>query len=117
VDIAPGPLSVHAARAAVVQVLDVLVGNAAQHGRGVVQIRCSRVGDGVVLDVSDDGPGPGLDADAIFQRRAGSGHGIGLSLARSLVHAEGGRLLLAHAGSPTTFRLVLRDADHVAPTD
>lgn len=108
----PGPLSAHAARAAVVQILEVLVGNAAQHGRGVVEIRCYRVGDGVVIDVSDDGPGPGLDANAIFQRRAGSGYGIGLSLARSLVHAEGGRLLLAHAGSPTTFRLVLRDTDH-----
>lgn len=109
------PLTAHASGAAVSQILDVLLANAAEHGTGVVQIRASRVGEGVVIDVSDDGPGPEGDPDAIFQRRSGAGHGIGLSLARSLAHAEGGRLLLAHPGSPTTFRLVLLDTDPAEP--
>lgn len=117
IDIGPGPLTAHASRAAVVQILDVLVGNASEHGRGVVDVRCYRAGDGVFIDVTDDGPGPQGDADAVFQRRSGAGHGIGLSLARSLAHAEGGRLLLDHPGSPTTFRLALLDTEPVALAD
>lgn len=115
IEIAAGPVTAHASRAAVGQVLDVLLDNATRHGAGVVQVHAVHVGDGVVIDVSDDGPGPGADPDAIFERRSGAGHGIGLSLARSLAHAEGGRLLLAHPGSPTTFRLALRDTDPAGP--
>lgn len=115
IEISAGPLTAHASRAAVSQVLDVLLANATQHGTGVVVVHADHVGDGVVIDVSDDGPGPDGDPEAIFERRSGAGHGIGLSLARSLAHAEGGRLLLAHAGSPTTFRLALRDTDPARP--
>jgi signal transduction histidine kinase len=110
VELDPAPLVALASGGAVAQILDVLVGNAAQHGSGAVYLRCHRVGDGVFVDVSDDGAGPRADPDAIFERRSGSGHGIGLALARSLAHAEGGRLVLAHPGSPTTFRLVLLEA-------
>jgi signal transduction histidine kinase len=114
IEIAAGPVTAHASGAAVSQILDVLVANAAQHGGGVVQVSARPVGNGVVIDVSDDGPGPSGDPDAIFERRSGAGHGIGLSLARSLAHAEGGRLVLAHPGSPTTFRLGLRGSEPVA---
>jgi len=113
VEIAADPLTAHASGAAVGQILDVLLANATEHGAGVVQVVAHPVGNGVVIDVSDDGPGLGGDADAIFERRSGAGHGIGLSLARSLAHAEGGRLVLAHSRSPTTFRLALRDTDPV----
>jgi signal transduction histidine kinase len=115
VEVAHDPLTAHASGAAVGQILDVLLANATEHGAGVVQVVAHPAGSGVVIDVSDDGPGPGPDPDAIFERRSGAGHGIGLSLARSLAHAEGGRLVLAHPGSPTTFRLALRDTDPAVP--
>lgn len=115
VEIAAAPLIAHASRAAVSQILDVLIANAAQHGAGVVHVHAAHVGDGVVVEVSDDGPGPEGDPEAIFERRSGTGHGIGLSLARSLAHAEGGRLVLANSGAPTTFTLALRDSDPAGP--
>jgi len=112
VEIAAQPVTAYASGAAVSQILDVLLANASRHGTGSVRVHAYPVGDGIVIDVSDDGPGPdGADPEAIFQRRSGARHGIGLSLARSLAHAEGGRLLVAEPGSPTTFRLALRDAD------
>jgi signal transduction histidine kinase len=112
IEIDSDPVTAHASRAAVSQILDVLLANAHLHGTGTVQVHAYRVEDGVVIDVTDDGPGPAHgEPDAIFERRSGAGHGIGLSLARSLAHAEGGRLLLARPGSPTTFRLALRDTD------
>jgi signal transduction histidine kinase len=66
----------------------------------------------VAIDVADDGPGLGDDPEACFVRRsrgAGDGHGIGLALARSLAHAEGGRLT-ARAGARPVLTLMLRAA-------
>lgn len=50
-----------------------------------------------------------LDSTEIFARRSPSrhGHGIGLTLARSLVEAEGGRLTLVSDEPTTTFSLLL----------
>jgi signal transduction histidine kinase len=62
----------------------------------------------VAIDVADDGPGLGEDPEARFVRRSGTGgHGIGLALARSLAHAEGGRLT-ARAGARPVVTLTLR---------
>ncbi|HSJ43080.1 MAG TPA: HAMP domain-containing sensor histidine kinase [Euzebyales bacterium] len=87
---APVP-PVRARPAAVGQALQVLLDNALVHGHGDVAVWLEPVHRGdrtwVRLCVGDDGPGPSPD-DLV------SGDGRGLPLARSLIEAEGGRLVL-----------------------
>jgi len=100
---------VRASAAALRQVLDVLVANAAEHGTGAVTLRARPAGGGVVVEVSDEGLGVDGDTEAVFRRRSvpGTGRGLGLALARSLIEAEGGRLFLRAAGRSPTFSVVL----------
>ena len=85
---------------------------------GCVSIRVSDQ-DGIALvDVSDTGPGiPSAARDRIFDRfyRAdeggAAGAGLGLSIARGAVEANGGDLALAHTSPDgTTFRITLPGA-------
>ena len=101
--------SVRASEAAVIQVLDVLVGNAAEHGSGTVTVRVRAAPGGLAIEVGDEGPGVAGDPERVFVRRAGRavGHGIGLALARSLAEAEGGRLLLQRPVPKPVFALLL----------
>ncbi len=103
-----------ASAAAVRQILDVLVANAAEHGKGTVTVRARRSVGGVIIDVSDEGPGVEGDPEHAFERRSDprSGRGLGLALARSLAEAEGARLLLRSPGSVPTFSLLM-----VAPSE
>ena len=72
-------------------------------------------GGGSRVDVEDGGT---IDAsvtdDQLFERHQGDHHGIGLSLARSIVEAEGGRLMLT-SRQPSRFTVMLLDADE--PSD
>jgi signal transduction histidine kinase len=88
----------HASPRVVTEILDVLVGNAARHGRGAVTVAARATGGRIAVDVADEGTGFAGDPEAAFRRRAGAngGHGIGLALARSRAHAEGGRLAITH---------------------
>ena len=91
----------------IAQVLDVLLDNALRHGAGRVDLRARAAAGGLVLEVADEGPGvPDDRLAAIFERRAGDGHGIGLGIARTITEAEGGRLLVA-SGRPPRFHVVL----------
>jgi signal transduction histidine kinase len=113
VDREPGiPANVALTHAAGAQILDVLIDNAAVHGRGAVTVRAHSTGGMVAIDVSDEGPPLEREAHELFARRNGTDRGIGLPYARKLAAAEGARLTLA-ANAPPTFRLLIRIADEV----
>ncbi len=94
---------------AVREILQVLVENAVVHGTGTVRVTARTTGGAIAIDVTDEGPGVAGDVNAIFERRTASVHGsgIGLSLARSLAAADGGRLVLQQIGPSPTFTLLL----------
>jgi signal transduction histidine kinase len=90
------------------EVLDVLLANTFEHGAGTVTVTLRGGGDWAHIDVSDEGPGVGDAAEALFERRVGSGRGIGLALARSLARAEGGQLVASAATFTLTLPTVVR---------
>ena len=101
------PLEVEAAAGAVGQALDVLLWNAAKHGRGLVTLALERDGGWAQLTVADEGElDPSTLGDLFVQPPNPDRHGIGLPLARRIIESEGGRLDVA-ATSPTTFRIRL----------
>jgi signal transduction histidine kinase len=106
--VAPKPVPVKAALGAVGQVLDILLSNSARHGAGCVTTTVSTDGRHARVDVSDEGGGFGeLDTASVFTENPdGSGHGIGLALARRLVTTEGGTITLLCA-TPPIFRIEL----------
>ncbi|MGG5257944.1 sensor histidine kinase [Phycicoccus avicenniae] len=101
-------LVVKATPVALGQILTTLLENSLAYGRGTVEVNARRAGPSVVIEVSDagDGVSPTL-APHIFERSvSSSGSGLGLSLARDLAEAAGGRLELARA-APPVFALFL----------
>ncbi|MBV9921073.1 MAG: HAMP domain-containing histidine kinase [Pseudonocardia sp.] len=98
------------------QIVTVLVENAHHHGAGTVTVRGRAAGSGLVIEVEDEGEGIDPAAGDLFERRStrARGHGIGLSLARSLASAEGGRLLLQRAAPHPNFLLALPAAPSAA---
>jgi len=105
---ATGAVTVVAAVGAVGQVIDILLSNAARHGRGEITVNVTTDGRRARVDVEDEGAGIRAGtADALFDAHVGTdGHGIGLSLARTLVTTEGGTLTLARQ-KPPVFRVEL----------
>ncbi|MEE6289232.1 ATP-binding protein [Georgenia sp. MJ173] len=98
-------ITVLATPGALAQVLSTLVENSLKYGAGTTAVRArSSVSDNsVVIEVSDEGPGVSDDlAPEIFEKyvTSGKGTGRGLSLARDLVAADGGRLELAQRKPP-----------------
>jgi signal transduction histidine kinase len=104
----PGAPDARASSAAVRQVLGVLVDNASTHGRGTVTVTVREAAGAVAIDVGDEGPGLQDPEGVLFSGQADrrDGHGIGLPLARRLVEAEQGRLMLTRT-SPPVFTLLL----------
>ncbi|SKZ72757.1 integral membrane sensor signal transduction histidine kinase [Mycobacteroides abscessus subsp. abscessus] len=105
------------------EAVSVLVDNALQHGSGECRISVSDLkGDMLRITVADEGTGVADDvATDIFRRgfSGGAGNGVGLSLARALVEADGGRLELT-SRRPPVFAIVVpaaTDRDDDAPKD
>lgn len=93
------------------EALSVLIDNALQHGAGDTRIHVDDLPSGDMLRVSVADSGNGVPDDLvglIFRRgfTAGRGNGVGLSLARALVEADGGRLELT-VRRPAVFTIVV----------
>jgi signal transduction histidine kinase len=111
VDVEPGLGPVRCSAEVLQEILAVLVDNASRHGAGTVAIAVRGAGSGVVVEVTDEGPGV-ADPSQLFERRApdAAGHGIGLALARSLAEAHGGRLQLTRSAPHPRFTVALPGA-------
>ena len=113
---------VHADEDRAVQVLTNLVGNALQYTPegGLVTLSATRVGNEIQVSIRDTGIGISSEhlahifdrfyrVDKSRSRRAGGGSGIGLTIARALVEAQGGRIWVEsdgeNKGSKFTFTL------------
>jgi len=96
--------------AVLAEIIDVLIGNARAHGAGAISVTVRDTADGVAVEVHDQGPGFGPNADEAFQRGTGHGHGIGLALARSLAHSQGARLQVSDPGPGPTVSLLIAPA-------
>jgi signal transduction histidine kinase len=105
-------LKVSATPAVLAQVVATLVDNALTHGAGPVCLRTRHFGTHVVVEVGDQGLGvPDVVAPHIFERSfsGSSSTGLGLSLARDLIEADGGRLELTQP-RPPVFAIFLTPA-------
>jgi len=102
------------------RVLDNLVGNAIRHTPpgGSIEIRAVEDSDEIRVGVKDTGEGIPLDEQAhVFERfyrgersraRDGAGAGLGLTIARGIVDAHGGRMWVESGrGVGTTFFFTL----------
>ncbi|MFN8160186.1 MAG: ATP-binding protein [Solirubrobacterales bacterium] len=119
-DVEPGLPQVLAEPDRIRQVLTNLITNAHEYcpGGANISVSAMRGADGVVLAVSDDGPGIApKHRDHIFERfvrgEAGltqrvGGTGLGLAVSRSLIELHGGSLEVSSSpGQGSTFRIVL----------
>lgn len=121
-DLAPDLPKVLADEGRIVQVLTNLVGNALQYTpqNGVVGIMTQKIEHAIQISVRDNGAGiPGEHLPHIFDRfyrvdksrsrHAGGGSGIGLTIAKALVEAHGGRIWAESNGEDTgsTFTITL----------
>lgn len=97
------------------QVWEKLVNNAldAVGDRGRVTITATTRGDSIVVRVADDGPGIPEDIrtrvfDPFFTTKpVGQGAGLGLDLARRIVHLHGGEIAFSTQPGHTVFRVLL----------
>ena len=105
-------------RRRVVQVLDNLLANAAQHAPESTPIRVTAGLDSAHVAISVSGEGRGVAPDLLphlFRKHGGgragatAGHGLGFAICKGLVEAHGGRIRAesAGAGRGTTLTLTL----------
>ena len=108
---------VYGQSAAVLQSLVALIQNALDAANGSenpwVRITGESDAEGVVLQISDSGPGiPAEERDRVFEpfyttKGPGEGTGLGLPVARRLIESQGGRLTLEGEGSEMLIQIRL----------
>jgi signal transduction histidine kinase len=102
------------------RVLFNLIQNAIRHTPtdGSVTVRARSGGDGVEVEVVDEGAGvPAGDGERVFEAfyrgdeaRSEDGAGLGLAISRAIVEAHGGRIWLEDGAPGTRVRFTLRPA-------
>ena len=99
----PCGLKVNAQPDAVAEVVNILLDNAAKHGRSGAEVTVTQIGDTVEVAVHDDGPG----VEESLRRRLfdwgtrgsrSTGQGIGLHIAHELMTRQGGYLEIRDSG-------------------
>jgi len=106
-------LEMKADREQISRVLGNLARNAAQNGARTIQIDARHRNGEIQIDIADNGPGlPAKAVENLFKPFSGSaragGTGLGLVIARELVHNHGGDLVLLESGeSGAVFRITL----------
>ncbi len=115
VRVRPGPVIVLTADASELRrAVDNLVANAVRHARTTVELAGRRDRGGVVISVSDDGPGIApADRERVFDRfarlddaraRDSGGSGLGLAIVRELLTRAGGTVGFVDGDPPFTLR-------------
>ena len=90
-----------------------LLTNAIRHARSAVTVSAREVDREIRIEVTDDGSGIAADElpkifDRFYKGATSRGSGLGLTIARNLVHAHGGKIEAAsQPGSGTTIRFTL----------
>jgi signal transduction histidine kinase len=115
-----GELVANANAEKVQRVLFNLIQNAIRHtpADGSVTIRARMAGDGVEVEVVDDGEGvPAGDGERVFEAfyrgdaaRGEDGAGLGLAISRAIVEAHGGKIWFENATPGTRVHFTLRAA-------
>lgn len=126
-EVTPLPSLVTFDPARLLQVLTNLLSNAIKFTpvHGTVIVRADRVGEEVVIAVSDTGAGiPNDQLDAVFGRfiqvtkNDQRGVGLGLYISRSIVQGHGGRIWAeSKIGEGSTFRVALPIEPTLAPAE
>ncbi|MEQ8806985.1 MAG: HAMP domain-containing sensor histidine kinase [Rhodospirillales bacterium] len=112
----PDNIRLMADAAQMLRVFENLGRNAREAGASSVRVAAFEEGKALIVEVTDDGPGMPMQAtEHLFQPFAGSaregGTGLGLVIAREVIHAHGGEIQLARTGAEgTVFRLRLKPA-------
>jgi signal transduction histidine kinase len=93
-----------------------LIENAVAYGQ-CAQVTLQTTGDAFLLVIEDQGPGiPSDDLERVFEpferleasrNQATGGIGLGLSIARSIIHAHGGEIMLKNQQSGLRATLLL----------
>lgn len=100
------------------QLLYILLDNAQKYSDDAIDLRLKKEGDYILIEVEDRGEGLGeLDQEAIFDRfyrvdkaraRETGGTGLGLTIAKAIVHQHEGEIKVESVeGEGTTFQVVL----------
>ena len=99
----PDTLSLPISEEGLTEILGPLLDNAVRFAHREVLVACQSKGGKILLSVEDDGPGikAGDAADVMVRGvrldQAGTGHGLGLAIARELVEATGGTITLGES--------------------
>jgi signal transduction histidine kinase len=96
---------VRISEAAANQVLDVLLDNAYEHGRGAITVRVRCAADSVTVEVGDEGA-VSAESHVLFGSHHDAARGIGLPFARRVAESYDARVVLLQA-NPTTFALIV----------